>query len=78
MNIQRKPDVSIDLSGLKCPLPVLKTKKALTTMQEGELLQVITTDPSSMQDIPAYAKMSGITLISSFEVDEKYQFILEK
>ena len=56
------PDVEIDLSGMRCPLPVLRTKKALSELSAGALLCVRTTDEDSLQDIPAFVRQSGNTL----------------
>lgn len=71
-------DTEIDTSGLNCPLPLLKTKKALAAMSEGERLRVIATDRGAFIDIPVYCEISSHTLIESSESDEKLIFILEK
>lgn len=68
----------IDTSGLNCPLPLLKTKKALATMSEGERLRVIATDPGAFIDIPVYCEISNHKLIDSSESDNELIFILEK
>ncbi len=59
------PDLVLDLSGLRCPLPVLRTKKALAGMNEGQVLEVIATDPGSYADIPAFARMSRHELLEA-------------
>lgn len=61
----KEVNVEQDLSGLKCPLPVLRTKKALANMIEGQLLRVITTDPSSYNDIIAFAKLAGSSVVDA-------------
>ena len=71
-------DTEIDTSGLNCPLPLLKTKKALAGMQSGERLRVIATDRGAYIDIPVYCEISSHTLIESSESDDKLIFILEK
>lgn len=71
-------DTEIDTSGLNCPLPLLKTKKALSTMQAGELLRVIATDRAAFIDIPVYCEISIHHLISSSEIENKLIFIIEK
>lgn len=70
--------VEIDLSGLNCPLPVLRTKKAMATMAEGDILAVRTTDPTSAQDIPAFAKMAGHALVRLEETASGHLFLLRK
>ncbi len=56
-------DKEIDTRGLNCPLPILKAKKALTEMQSGQLLQVVSTDAGSLRDFQAFAKQTGNELI---------------
>ncbi len=51
--------VILDLSGLKCPMPVLRTQKAVRDMQPGDLLEVIATDPMSAIDIPNLLRETG-------------------
>jgi TusA-related sulfurtransferase len=53
----------IDTSGLNCPLPILKAKKALADMQSGEVLRVTATDPGSMRDFQAFARQTGNELV---------------
>ena len=52
-------DQELDTRGLNCPLPILKAKKALTGMQSGQLLKVISTDQGSLRDFAAFAKQTG-------------------
>lgn len=52
-------DLFVDLSGLRCPLPVLRTKKALSQLTRGGLLCVFATDADAKQDIPAFARQAG-------------------
>lgn len=53
----------IDTSGLNCPLPILKAKKALNDISSGELLRVIATDPGSARDFQAFARQTGHELV---------------
>ena len=71
-------DTEIDTSGLNCPLPVLKARKALNTMSGGQRLHLIVTDPGANKDIPAFCKMTGNTLVETSEAGGKIHFILEK
>jgi tRNA 2-thiouridine synthesizing protein A len=71
-------DTEIDTSGLNCPLPLLKAKKALSTMQAGQRLKVVATDPGAFIDIPVYCEISVHQLIESSELDNKLIFIIEK
>ncbi len=54
----------IDLKGMRCPMPVLKTKKALATLNVSEEITVLTDDPHAVADIALFAKQSGHTLLS--------------
>ncbi len=71
-------DKELDTSGLNCPLPVLKARKALSEMAIGEKLHLIVTDAGANQDIPAFSKMTGNPLIETSEVEGKLHFIIEK
>lgn len=55
-------DLEVDASGLKCPLPILRAKKALAQLQSGEVLKVITTDTHALQDFQAFARQTGNVL----------------
>jgi tRNA 2-thiouridine synthesizing protein A len=71
-------DTEVDTSGLNCPLPLLKAKKALSSMQTGERLRLIATDPGAFIDIPVYCEISVHQLIDSSETEDKLIFIIEK
>ncbi|RED30561.1 tRNA 2-thiouridine synthesizing protein A [Rhodopseudomonas thermotolerans] len=68
----------LDLTGLKCPLPVLKTRKALPRLQAGDLLEVRCTDPMALIDIPVLIGETGDRLISSGRSDQAIVFVIEK
>ena len=71
-------DTELDTSGLNCPLPLLKTKKVISTMQVGERVRVIATDRGAFIDIPVYCAMSENPLIDTTETDNELIFIIEK
>lgn len=71
-------DEELDASGLNCPLPILRAKKALTAMESGKVLRIIATDPGSVKDFEAFAKQTGNELLESTEDSGKYQFLLKK
>ncbi|MDO9283708.1 MAG: sulfurtransferase TusA family protein [Aquabacterium sp.] len=71
-------DKDLDASGLACPLPIVKTKKALAGMQPGQLLRVLSTDAGSLSDMAAFAEQTGNPLLSSGEQDGRYVFVLKK
>jgi tRNA 2-thiouridine synthesizing protein A len=71
-------DKEFDASGLACPLPIVKTKKALADMAPGQVLRVIATDPGSVCDMAAFAEQTGHGLLQSGEEGGKYVFLLKK
>jgi TusA-related sulfurtransferase len=56
-------DKELDTSGLNCPLPILKAKKALAEMTSGQLLRVKATDAGSVRDFATFAKQTGNELL---------------
>jgi tRNA 2-thiouridine synthesizing protein A len=73
-----KFDKEFDASGLACPLPIVKTKKALSDMASGQVLRVIATDPGSVCDMAAFAEATGNQLLEQSSEDKKYIFLLKK
>jgi len=71
-------DQTLDAQGLNCPLPILKTKKALQKMDEGQVLEVLSTDAGSVKDIEAFCKQTGNILLGVEENEGKYIFNIEK
>lgn len=71
-------DQTLDATGLNCPLPILKTKKALTKMDTGQVLEVISTDAGSVKDMEAFCNQTGNKLISLSEIEGNYIFTIEK
>lgn len=59
------PDLQLNLTGLKCPLPILRTKKALADMQAGQILSVRATDPGAPDDFAAFCRQTGHRLLAS-------------
>lgn len=68
----------LDACGLNCPLPILRTKKALATLESGQILKIIATDPGSVKDFDAFAKQTGNQLRSSGEEGGKFVFFIQK
>ncbi len=71
-------DQELDARGLSCPLPILRTKKALGAMTPGQVLRVIATDKGSMKDMEAFSKQTGNELNSGAEEGGEYVFYLRK
>ena len=68
----------LDLIGLKCPLPVIRTRKALRTMTPGQHLEVHCTDPLSVIDIPNLIRETGDRIEISEQTSERIVFVVEK
>ncbi len=68
----------LDASGLNCPLPILRAKKALAALETGQILKIVATDPGSVKDFDAFAKQTGNTLLSSGEEGGKFVFFIQK
>lgn len=71
-------DKELDTRGLNCPLPILRTKKALAEMQTGQVLRIVATDPGSVKDFAAFAKQTGNHLLSSTETDKEFEFLMQR
>jgi tRNA 2-thiouridine synthesizing protein A len=74
MNFNR----DLDARGLNCPLPILKTKKALAEMVSGEVLRVVATDPGSVRDFQAFAKQTGNQLLAQSEENNEFVFFMQR
>jgi tRNA 2-thiouridine synthesizing protein A len=72
------PDQELDARGLECPLPILKTKKALNSMASGQTIRVCATDRASMLDFKALSAQTGHELLEAKEADGVYIFLLKK
>jgi len=69
---------SLDARNLNCPLPILRTKKALNGMQVGGLLEIVATDPGSVNDLRSFCEQTGNELISSKAENEEFIFVIRK
>ena len=71
-------NLEVDAIGMNCPLPILRTKKALATMQSGEVLKVKATDAGAAHDFPVFAKQTGNELLSSTSEGDVLVFFLKR
>ena len=70
--------LSLNLKGLSCPMPIIKTAKAMKDMPPGRLVEVFATDPGSVPDFKAWAQATGNPLVESTEEGGVFHFILKK
>jgi len=71
-------DQVLDAKGMNCPLPILKTKKALQSMQPGGLLEVLATDPGAVADFESFCRQTGNQLVSSTKEGDVFKFVLKR
>ncbi|MFN2350154.1 MAG: sulfurtransferase TusA family protein [Thioalkalivibrio sp.] len=71
-------DQELDASGLNCPLPILRAKKALASLSSGQVLHIIATDPGAVKDFEAFAKQTGNELMEHKEDGGKFYFLMRK
>ena len=69
---------TLDVKGLNCPMPVLKTKKAMKALGNGDTLEVESTDPGSVADLEAFCRATGNEVLESVEEDGVFRFLLQK
>ncbi len=72
------PDQVLDVRGLCCPLPVLRTQQAMQKLDTGRVLEVVATDPGSKKDIPVWAEITGHRLLGLEERQDGFHFFLQK
>ncbi len=70
--------VEVDATGLPCPMPLLKAKRALNAMAAGQRLRVLATDRGSVRDFEVFAQQSGHRLLASEERDGVFTYLLQK
>jgi tRNA 2-thiouridine synthesizing protein A len=68
----------LDTKGLKCPLPVLRARKAMKALEPGQVIEVHATDPSSVQDFRSFCETTGDSLLESSEADGIFIFKIRK
>ena len=71
-------DKDLDARGLNCPLPILRTKKALGELQSGQVLRIVATDPGSVKDFAAFCKQTGHQLLSQSDDKKEFTFFMQK
>lgn len=75
---QLRADVTLDCTGLACPVPILKLSKAIAGLQAGQIIELIGTDSGSKDDVPAFCQRTNNTLLSTREEGGRYFFYVKK
>ena len=71
-------DQTLDATGLNCPLPLLKAKKALNAIPDNGTLEVLSTDPGSVADFEAFCRTTGYELLEQSQDENVYRFVIKK
>jgi tRNA 2-thiouridine synthesizing protein A len=71
-------DEVLDAKGLNCPLPILKAKKALTGLDNGQTLEILSTDPGSVADFEAFCRATGNELLEHNNDGDIYRFLIKR
>ena len=78
MSNEMKPDLTLDLKGLLCPMPVVKLAQAIKNVPVGGIIEATATDPGVLADIPAWAKTSGNELLEMTRQDKVIRFVVRR
>jgi tRNA 2-thiouridine synthesizing protein A len=71
-------DVELDATGLKCPMPVLRAKRALRPLMQGQILRLLADDPASKSDVPAFCETVGAELLGTSNSGDSFVFLIRK
>jgi len=69
---------TLDVKGVLCPVPVIKARQSITQVEVGGILEILATDPSTREDIPAWTKRSGHEIVTMKEEDEILKFYVRR
>jgi tRNA 2-thiouridine synthesizing protein A len=78
ITVWRMPETMLDTRGLKCPLPVLRARKAIQSVAPGEMLRVLATDPAAVRDFQAFCEATGHELVGHTQQAGEFTFLLRK
>ncbi|MFN7249429.1 MAG: sulfurtransferase TusA family protein [Anaerobacillus sp.] len=73
-----KAEKVLDAKGLACPMPIVKTKKAMTELEAGQVLEIHATDKGAKNDLTAWAKSTGHELVADTAENDVYKFWIRK
>jgi tRNA 2-thiouridine synthesizing protein A len=71
-------DDTLDARGLRCPLPVLRARKAMQQLVPGSLVRILATDPGTVKDFRAFCRATGHELVESVAADGEFRFVIRK
>jgi len=71
-------DARLDARGLSCPLPILKTRKAISALEVGQVLEVVASDPGAVKDMDSFCKQTGNELIENHSEQGDFTFLIRR
>ena len=71
-------DLEVDARGLNCPLPILRARQGINSLDQGQIMRVIATDPGSVKDLEAFCKQTGNEMLDSEQENGEYRFNIRK
>ena len=71
-------DMELDARGLNCPLPILRAKKSMAQLKDGQVIRITATDPGSVKDFEAFCKQTGNELLDAIESNGEFVFMIRK
>lgn len=77
-DLQNVSNRTLDTTGLTCPIPILKAKKALADLAQGATLEILATDPAAPKDFVAFCKATGNVLVETTEQAGTYRIVIQK
>jgi TusA-related sulfurtransferase len=73
-----KPEKTLDVRGLFCPMPIVKLSKEIGSLSSGAILEVLATDPGTLTDIPAWSRKTGNEILDTIREDKVIKFYVRK
>jgi len=71
-------DIELDARGLNCPLPILRAKKSINSLTDGQVIKILATDPSAVNNLTSFCKQTGNELLESQEQNGEFMFLIKK
>jgi len=71
-------DLEVDARGLNCPLPILRARNGINSLDKGQVMRVVATDPGSVKDLEAFCKQTGNEMLDSEQENGEYRFNIRK
>jgi len=78
MPVELKADKVVDLKGLPCPMPVVRISQEIMTVDVGQVVEAITTDPGSLADFPAWATSTGQEILQTDQATGEIRFYVKR